>query len=86
MKEYDELSANRPNSVRSRGSDQQSVPKRKSAAHHMMFDSSQAPWGTNQAAGSVPQIKKVDIAELPAAGKKTFSRQTIESDSMISSQ
>lgn len=47
--------------------------KRKSAAHHEMFNSSQAPWGVAPTTGSVPQIKKqpIDPDEMPAAGKKT---------------
>jgi hypothetical protein len=50
--------------------------KRKSAAHHMMFDQSTAPWGVERTQGSVPQIKQqvVDPDEFPAAGMKTYPR------------
>ena len=46
---------------------------RKSAAHHMMFDSSQAPWGVERGQGIVPQIKKqkTNPDDMPAAGMKT---------------
>ena len=47
--------------------------KRKSAAHHEMFNSSQAPWGVGVTQGSVPQIKKnIDPDAMLAAGKKTI--------------
>lgn len=50
------------------------VIKRKSTAHHEMFNSSQTPWGVEKAQGSVPQIKRMsmDPEEMPAAGKKSI--------------
>lgn len=40
-------------------------------AHHLMFDTKEAPWGVERNGGSVPQMKKVDPLQLPAAGKKS---------------
>lgn len=67
--EYDNRTTARSQSSLTRGDP---YFKKKSAAHHEMFNSSQAPWGIEQTSGSVPQIKrKIDPDEMPAAGKKT---------------
>ena len=46
--------------------------KTKSAAHHEMFNSSQAPWGIEKTTGSVPMIKHSNNPDrMQPAGKKT---------------
>jgi len=54
--------------------------KRKSAAHHKMFDQSTAPWGVERAQGIVPQMKRIDPDNLPAAGIKTFHKDKPAAD------
>jgi hypothetical protein len=42
-------------------------PKKKSAAHHMMFDNTQAPWGTVASPTAVPNAKR--SLERPGQGQ-----------------
>jgi hypothetical protein len=67
----------------SQGEKDQTV-KKKSAAHHEMFNSSQTPWGVERSNGIVPQIKRgMDPEEMPPAGRKTTINKALDEDSRL---